>query len=240
MPKTTGSASSDSPSVNPAALREAKDRGARLYAEGKLEAALAAFQQVVKAAPQEIIYRHKVAEVLQRLGRKSEATAEYLAEAEAWARTGWLLRAIAACKVILQFDPEHSGGKKFLAELYDRRDRPRSAPVPVLLASAEKPVEAQGGGEAQPPGPMPLFSALSRAPPCSSSWMARWTCCAGWRMARARPWRGWGRVSSSERWRWWCLPRGWRAWWPWRPPSCWSSPRRAWRRSSPATPRWAR
>jgi CRP-like cAMP-binding protein len=162
MPKTTGPSSPDSLSSNPAALREAKDRGARLYAEGKLEAALAAFQVVVKAAPQEIIYRHKVAEVLQRLGKKSEAIAEYLAEAEAWARTGWLLRAIAACKVILQIDPGHAGGKKFLAELYDRRDRPRSTQAPSLLPAAEKPPEAHGGGEAQPSGPIPLFSALGR------------------------------------------------------------------------------
>ncbi|HEX8703805.1 MAG TPA: cyclic nucleotide-binding domain-containing protein [Myxococcaceae bacterium] len=162
MSKTTGLTSSDSPSITPAALREAKDRGAKLYAEGKLEAALAAFQEVVKAAPQEIIYRHKVAEVLQRLGKKSEAIAEYLAEAEAWARTGWLLRAIAACKVILQIEPGHAGGKKFLAELYDRRDRPRVPQAPALLSPAEKAPEAQGTGAAPQSGGIPLFSALGR------------------------------------------------------------------------------
>src|SRR5512140_2187904 len=112
--------------MSPEALREAKDRGAEMLAAGHLEAALAAFREVVKAAPQERACRQKVAEILQRMGKKSEAIAEYQATAEAWARAGWQLRAIALCKVILQLEPGHTRTQAFLADLHARQ-RARSS-----------------------------------------------------------------------------------------------------------------
>lgn len=153
--------------VNSAAIREAKDRGAEMLAQGKLEAALAAFREVVKAAPQEPAHRQKVAEVLQRQGKKPEAIAEYQATAELYARTGWLLRAIALCKVILQLEPGHTRTQALLADLYSRQERARapapSAPAPLTTAMSlpRAPARAQ---EELAPGttPIPLFSALGR------------------------------------------------------------------------------
>lgn len=151
-----------------AALREAKDRAAELLADGELEAALTAFQELVKAAPHEPMHRQKVADVLQRLGRKSEAIAAYQEAAEAWARTGWLLRAIALCKVILQLDAGHSSTQAMLAELYARHSQatpPGSEAPPQTAAMAVKPAKASAPAPvlALPPGkPVSLFSALDR------------------------------------------------------------------------------
>ncbi len=161
--RTSASEASDMP---PEALREAKDRGAEMLAKGNLEAALAAFREVVKAAPQELACRQKVAEILQRMGKKSEAIAEYQATAEAWARTGWQLRAIALCKVILQLEPGHTRTQTFLADLNARQrtrpstmgSAPAAASMPASSPKAAAPIEAALVDK----GSISLFSALGR------------------------------------------------------------------------------
>ncbi|HYH99685.1 cyclic nucleotide-binding domain-containing protein [Hyalangium sp.] len=146
------------------AIREAKDRGAELLAKGKLEEALSAFQELVKLAPQEPAHRQKVAEVLQRMGRKPEAIAEYTAAAEAWARTGWLMRAIALCKLILQLDTGHSRTQALLADFYARRanTRPSGDEAPPAAALSTRPTLAPSPGQAPQGQPTSFFSALER------------------------------------------------------------------------------
>lgn len=155
---------------DPAALRHAKDRATELLAQGKLEEALTAFQEVVKAAPGEPIHRQKVAEVLQRLGRTQEAVAEYESAAETWARTGWLVRAIALCKVILQLDPGHTRTQALLANLHARRENPRSAAArqepsgatPPGLARRRFPQALVAAAPAEPMAPVPFFTSFGR------------------------------------------------------------------------------
>jgi cAMP-dependent protein kinase regulator len=133
-------------------LREYKDKAAQLFASGMLEAALAEYQLVARAAPEDLSSRQKVAELLQRLGRKQEAIEMYEGVAVDWARKGWLLRAIALCKVILQLDPGHGRTQRLLAEFYARRQAPQSRLVPVPV-----PVAAPSTGVLPR---IPLFSQL--------------------------------------------------------------------------------
>ncbi len=154
----------------PAALRQTKDKATELLAQGKLEAALAMFLEVVKAAPGEPHYRQKVAEILQRLGRTQEAIAEYGAAAEAWARVGWLLRAIALCKVILQLDPGHTRTQALLASLHARREQPRSVAArrehgeatPPGLVKRRFPQALAAAAPAEPMAPVPFFTSVGR------------------------------------------------------------------------------
>jgi CRP-like cAMP-binding protein len=155
--------------LDPAALRQAKDRATELLRQGKLEAALAAFQEVVKAAPGEPIHRQKVAEVLQRLGRTQEAIAEYESAAGAWARQGWLLRAIALCKVILQLDPGHTRTQALLASLHARREQPRGTArqeprgaTPPGLVRRHFPQARVAAAPVEPMAPVPLFTSFGR------------------------------------------------------------------------------
>ncbi|HSP81318.1 MAG TPA: cyclic nucleotide-binding domain-containing protein [Myxococcaceae bacterium] len=70
-----------------------------------------------------------------------EALLDYEALAEAWARKGWLMRAIALCKVILRLEPTHEPTRRLLARL-DARGLERltppgpAVPMPRLLESA--------------------------------------------------------------------------------------------------------
>lgn len=140
-------------------LRVHKDTAAQLFAGGSLEEALAEYLTVVQIAPEDLASRQKVAELLQRLGRKQEAVDVYESVAMGWARQGWLLRAIALCKVILQIDPGHGRTQRMLAELYARRraPAPRLTPAPVPVA----PPAARGSVPDALPR-IPLFSQLSQ------------------------------------------------------------------------------
>ncbi|MCP3065174.1 cyclic nucleotide-binding domain-containing protein [Myxococcus sp. K38C18041901] len=108
-------------------LRNARDLGAELLASGDLEGSLAAFREAVRLAPDGLTYRQKVAELLQRMGRTREALAEYQVLAESWSRTGWVLRAIAVCKVMLQLDLRHAWARSLLEELQARRGLPHAS-----------------------------------------------------------------------------------------------------------------
>lgn len=159
-----------------ARLREARSLGADMLVAGNLEAALTAFQEAARLAPEEPACRQKVAEVLQRLGRTRDATAEYEAAARAWQRLGWTPRAVALCKVILQFDPVHGRAHALLAELRGHRGRPlpgaKADPRATPEAPAPQralPVTAPSGApvQEQPPDAVshlmrgsPFFSGL--------------------------------------------------------------------------------
>ncbi|ADO74969.1 cyclic nucleotide-binding domain-containing protein [Stigmatella aurantiaca] len=146
-------------------LRETKDRGMALLAQGYWEAALQLFQEVVRAAPHEPSHHQKVAELLQRLGRTQEAIVEYSQAAESWAKEGRLLRAIALCKLILQLDETHTATQSLLADLQARQEPPRgvtSRPVQPLPPGL-KPARARSEpASLAPMAPIPLFASLGR------------------------------------------------------------------------------
>ncbi|MFP2934848.1 cyclic nucleotide-binding protein, partial [Pyxidicoccus sp. 3LG] len=63
-----------------------RERAVQLASEGKLEEALAEYQGVAKAAPDDAEVRQKVAELSEWLGRQPEAAAAYEMAALAWAK----------------------------------------------------------------------------------------------------------------------------------------------------------
>jgi CRP-like cAMP-binding protein len=141
-------------------MRLRKDRASELLAAGQVEAALSEYQKVIDDVPEDLSSRRRVAELLQRLGRRKDALATYEALADAWARRGWLLRAVALCKIILQIEPQHERTQRLLTELYARRQGPLPlpAPAPVSSASGNGAVVARLGTSKGPR--FPVFSQL--------------------------------------------------------------------------------
>src|SRR4051794_16504441 len=106
-------------------VRDRKDKAVKLAACGQVEAALEECQQVLEQVPEDLTSRRMVAELFQKMGRRKEALATYEVLADAWARRGWLLRAIALCKIILQIEPRHERTQQLLAQLYARGQSPQ-------------------------------------------------------------------------------------------------------------------
>ncbi len=101
-----------------AKLRELKDRAAELVAKAKFKRAAEAYRQILEADRRDVDSRHKLAEVLRRAGDDDGAIAEYRRVADAYARDGLLIKAIAVCKAILEVDSGHGDTQRMLADLY--------------------------------------------------------------------------------------------------------------------------
>jgi cAMP-dependent protein kinase regulator len=67
-----------------------------------------------------------------------EALSDYESLAEAWARRGWLMRAIALCKVILRLEPGHEPTRRLLSELDARKVEPQAPPGPPVPMPTER------------------------------------------------------------------------------------------------------
>ncbi len=82
-----------------------KEEALRALSKGEWGKALDHFKKHCSQEPSDLRSRLKMAEVLERLGRKEEAVQEYRKVAEGYATEGFLLQAISVNKVILRINP---------------------------------------------------------------------------------------------------------------------------------------
>jgi len=100
-----------------------KEEALSLLSRGEWKRALEAFQKHLEEEPDDLRSRLKRAELLERLGKKREALAEYQEIAEAYARDGFLLQAISVHKMILRINPSLTETHQRVAELYAKKVR---------------------------------------------------------------------------------------------------------------------
>src|SRR4051812_41452101 len=139
------------------ALREA---AAAAVAAGKHKRALAAYLELERLESSDAQWAKRAGESYRRLGNNSNAIAAFERSAERYAQNGFLVQAIAVCKVILQIDPNHAGTLRRLAEMNERigAGQTRAASMadnnPALhenpsVAAIRGPATAEAG---RPPG----------------------------------------------------------------------------------------
>src|ERR1700761_7310236 len=114
-------------------LRKLKDEAAQLVQKGKLDKALAVYEEVLEADSGDITARLKCGDILRKMGQADRAIHQYIAVAKVYAEDGLLLKAIAACKLILEIDPQHTDTQKILADLYAKKSGRGNAPPPLPL-----------------------------------------------------------------------------------------------------------
>lgn len=153
-----------------------RERAVRLASEGKLEEALAEYQAVAKAAPDDAEVRQKVAELLEWLGRQPDAAVAYEAAALAWAKVDQPLRAVAACVALSRLGAPpatRTRTARVLAERFALAPGAASAQttgavVPGGVAAPGAPGSAVPSSlavpvpEADAPGALPILSHLDR------------------------------------------------------------------------------
>lgn len=102
----------------------------------KLRKYLAYYQKVLKAEPENIEARLRLAAIFREMGKESHAVEEYVTSSKLLAKEGLPLEAIAACKAVLELEPNHSEIQYFLARLF--------AQVPEAMGTSSrvaKPVD---------------------------------------------------------------------------------------------------
>lgn len=124
-------------------LRKLKDEAAKLLQKGKLDKALETYRAILVEDKNDVTAHLKCGDILRKLERNDEAIQCYTQVADTYANDGLLLKAIAACKLILEIDGAHTATQKMLADLYAKKSgRPAAsaaAPVPAAVTVVKPP-----------------------------------------------------------------------------------------------------
>ena len=102
-------------------VRKLKDRATEAFQKGKFVKAAEAYAEYCQADPKDLQARLRMGDAWSKGGKKEKAIESYAWAAEGFAKSGFLPRAIAASKLILELDPSHQGVQKMLADLYARK-----------------------------------------------------------------------------------------------------------------------
>ncbi|AGC45375.1 cyclic nucleotide-binding domain-containing protein [Myxococcus stipitatus DSM 14675] len=139
--------------------RKLKDSAAEAFSKGRFSKAAELYEDFCKLDPKDHQSRLRTGDAWAKAGERERAILAYQSAAEGFAKEGFLPRAIAASKLILELDPSHQGVQQMLANLYARRGTPVGArargPMTSALAAPpppERPASAQPeAGEGRPP-----------------------------------------------------------------------------------------
>ncbi len=157
--------------MDPARLKA--DAGAALAA-GQFSRAASLYAAYCSSAPRDRQSHLRLGDAWARAGDTPRAIDAYLAAARGFAEDGFLARAIAASKLVLDLDPNHTQMQRILADLYAKRaaggqalrtllgkpEPGRDAPLPVrpfAPLAAEAPAVIEAGTPR--PGPPPVEAA---------------------------------------------------------------------------------
>lgn len=127
-------------------IRKWKDQAAAALRKGKYDKALTLFRQVIEKDPEDFSCHNNIGYILRRLKRTEEAVKVFEDLAGAYAERGFMLKAIATCKVVLEIDPQHKKIQSQLADLYATRSG--GAPRAEVKVMAPQAGDVQVGDEA--------------------------------------------------------------------------------------------
>jgi CRP-like cAMP-binding protein len=126
-------------------LRKLKDKATEAFTKGRFSKAAELYEEYCRADPKDHQSRLRTGDAWVKAGQRERAISAYQAAAEGFAKEGFLPRAIAASKLILELDPAHRGVQQMLADLYARRGTPAGArargPMGSALVGAPAPVQ---------------------------------------------------------------------------------------------------
>ncbi|MDQ3263066.1 MAG: cyclic nucleotide-binding domain-containing protein [Myxococcota bacterium] len=146
-------------------LRRLKDKATESFSKGKFAKAAELYEAYCAADPKDLQARLRMGDAWAKAGGKTsrdKAIEAYKSAAEGFAKEGFLPRAIAASKLILELDPAHKGVQQMLAGLYASRTggpsrSPRKTvelPAAGKFAPIDLPPDTGEGVELAPASPV--------------------------------------------------------------------------------------
>jgi CRP-like cAMP-binding protein len=121
-------------------MRKLRDKATEAFAKGRFSKAAEFYEEYCKAEPKDYQARLRMGDAWAKAGQKDRAISAYQLAATGFAREGFLPRAIAASKLILELDPKHKGVQQMLADLYARKSAGGNG-VPQRPATPPRRVE---------------------------------------------------------------------------------------------------
>lgn len=146
--------------------RALKDKATQLFTKGKFAKAAETYDEYCRADAKDLQARLRLGDAWVKAGKKDKAILAYTWAAEGFAREGFLPRAIAASKLVLEIDPAHTGVQKMLADLYAKKSA-RAAPTVSMRAPPLPPLAGSGAADPRAldlEAPKPAAPAKPKAP----------------------------------------------------------------------------
>lgn len=100
--------------------RQLRDEASAATAAGKFKRALAAYLELERLEPRDAQWSKRAAECYRRIGKDRDAIEAYTRAADRYAQGGFLVQAIAVCKLILQIDPANAEALRRIAAMNDQ------------------------------------------------------------------------------------------------------------------------
>lgn len=100
--------------------RVLREEAAEATAAGKHKKALAAYLELERLEPRDAQWAKRAAETYRKLGNVKNALEAFERSAERYAQNGFLVQAMAVCKLILQIDPRHAGALSRLSQMNEQ------------------------------------------------------------------------------------------------------------------------
>ena len=100
--------------------RALREEAAEATAAGKYKRALAAYLELERIEPRDAQWAKRAAETYKRLGNVKNAIDAYERSADRYAQNGFLVQAIAVCKLILQIDPNNPSALNRLSQMNEQ------------------------------------------------------------------------------------------------------------------------
>jgi CRP-like cAMP-binding protein len=100
--------------------RALREEAAAANAAGKYKRALSAYLELERLEPRDAQWAKRAAETYRRLGNNRSAIDAFERSADRYAQNGFLVQAIAVCKLILQIEPKHEGSLGRLAQMNEQ------------------------------------------------------------------------------------------------------------------------
>ncbi len=146
-------------------LRKRKDEASSLMLKGKFEKALELFEEIVRVDTADLATQLQCGHVLRKLKRDPEAISYYVRVAKAYSDDSMTLKAIAACKLALEIEPDHVQTNDLLKSLYDKRSggSSGSSAQKTLSASLTKATPAAGSEKAAEVKPLAAITPVKIA-----------------------------------------------------------------------------
>ncbi len=104
-----------------ARIRQLRRRGLELVSHDQFEKAAQVYEELVELEPKEGDWARRAADCHWQLKNHGQRLKFCILAAEAFCDSGFLLKGIAMCKVVLNLDPDHHQTQQRLARLYARR-----------------------------------------------------------------------------------------------------------------------
>jgi cAMP-dependent protein kinase regulator len=100
--------------------RKLRDEAAAATSSGKYKRALAAYLELERLEPRDAQWPKRAAETYRRLNRDRDAIDAFARAADRYAQGGFLVQAIAVCKLILQVDPTNGDALGRIAQINEQ------------------------------------------------------------------------------------------------------------------------